>query len=130
MKSFRHGTKWYEMVRFLKKARLSHTHFPATAEQRRHALESRRNEVIDHLREARSTPVGLTQRLECHPHTVEVTGSNLVPPNDLRQPAARFCMSPAAFGRPGIPTERGERYLDSPRLGLARHRSLNGPARP
>ena len=23
----------------------------------------------------------LTQRLECHPHTVEVTGSNPVPPN-------------------------------------------------
>ena len=41
----------------------------------------------------------LTQRLECHPHTVEVTGSNPVPPNDLRQIAG----SASAFGLPDLP---------------------------
>ena len=44
-------------------------------------------------------PGRLTQRLECHPHTVEVTGSNPVPPNDLRQTSEHFLDIIVAFQR-------------------------------
>jgi hypothetical protein len=39
--------------------------------------------AVPSLQQIRDSLAGrLTQRLECHPHTVEVTGSNPVPPKD------------------------------------------------
>ena len=54
------------------------------------SLDSRRREPI-----ITSSPAGrLTQRLECHPHTVEVAGSNPAPPIRLM---TRACARPASL---------------------------------
>src|SRR6516225_9529352 len=56
----------------------------------------------------RLVPGRLTQRLECHPHTVEVTGSNPVPPIDSQR-----------IEGPGIPdrTSPGEGANSRPHPG-------------
>src|SRR5262249_2924228 len=44
----------------------------------------------------------LTQRLECYPHTVEVTGSNPVPPTQLKSFAARKLSEPSGGRKCGL----------------------------
>ena len=63
-------------------------------------------------RGADAAPTGrLTQRLECYPHTVEVTGSNPVTPNELRRGVLTKMHTSR---RPGIPEARPVKKSPSP----------------
>ena len=85
------------------------------------------------FRRPRPTPGRLTQRLECHPHTVEVTGSNPVPPIRLttnpgpnRQFSRQFsalCTATSVSLKGGFHAARREALVQQEhRLVVHRHR--------